>query len=343
VKSLISNHHESPDSGIIISVIIPTLNEAEMITRCLDSLAGCSYPPHKFEVIVVDNGSKDSTVQVAQLYATRVQLTILNRPEATVSKLRNLGASVAQGEILAFLDADCVVPSDWLENAQRHLTPPNNGVIGGFIGIPYDSRWVAQAWYGFGYAPKNGEVSYVPAGNLLVRRSCFVALGGFRDELRTAEDFDLCLRARTAGLPVRGVAEMAVLHLRTPQTLRQFYSRERWHGSHVLKALSRNVGSWADFRACGFALYMLLCGLGIVTGLGCLWITQQSTVLLAALAATLTGAIVGSLFKLRTARKRKGSLLAFVQLIVLHIVFGMARARALISMQLVYPRSEISS
>lgn len=330
-----------PESGIIISVIIPALNEAEMIFKSLESLAESNYPPGKFEVIVADNGSTDATLEVAHSYALHLQLTTFVRPGITVSALRNLGASAARGEILAFLDADCVVPSDWLQNAQRYLSQHANGIIGGFIGIPHDSRWVARAWYGFGYAPRTGAVSYVPAGNLLLRRSCFQELGGFREELRTAEDFDLCLRARSTGISVRGVAEMAVLHLRTPQTLRQFYWRERWHGAHVVRALSKNARNWADFRACGFALYMLLCSIGILAGLGRAGLTQQSNLLLVALAATLAGAIAGSVFKLRTTRRHKRSLLAFSQLVILHVVFGMARARALISMQLVYPRSEI--
>jgi hypothetical protein len=134
---------------------------------------------------------------------------------------------------------------------------------------------------------------------------------------------------------------MAVLHLRTPQTLRQFYSRERWHGAHVVRALARNAGNWTNFRACGFALYMLVCSLGIAAGLGLAWVKGQGTILLAAVAATFAAAIVASLLRLRTTQQREGSLLVVVQLIVLHIVFGFARARALISTQLVYPRSEI--
>jgi glycosyltransferase involved in cell wall biosynthesis len=342
VTSLNSSCHKASESTLI-SVIIPALNEADMIGGCLESLSKSDYPKSKFEVVVADNGSTDATLEIAQSYASRLQLTILRKPGLTVSSLRNQGAAIAQGEILAFLDADCVVLSDWLQNAERYLTKCDSGIVGGSITIPHDSRWVARVWYGFGYAPRNGDVSYVPSGNLLLRRSSLVELGGFSDELRTAEDFDLCLRARGAGLPVRGVAEMAVLHLRTPQTLWQFYSRERWHGAHVGKALWRNIGNWADFRACAFALYMLLCSLGIVSGLGRAWLTQQYGILYAAVAATLAGGIAGSLFKLRTVRGHNRNWLAFSQLIVLHIVFGMARARALISMQTVYPRSEISS
>src|SRR5262249_37760987 len=175
--------------------------EAEMLGGCLESLAAANYSSEKFEVIVADNGSVDATIEVAQSYASRLQLTILRRPGVTVSKLRNFGASLARGEILAFLDADCVVTHKWLQNAELYLTPHRSGILGGFIDIPQNSRWVAQTWYGFGYRPKTGNVSYVPAGNLLLRRSSFVELGGFREELRTAEDFDLCLRARKCGLP----------------------------------------------------------------------------------------------------------------------------------------------
>jgi len=328
---------------ISISVIIPALNEADMIGGCLESLAQSDFPADRFEVIVADNGSTDNTVEVAESYAHRLQLTVLKRPAVTVSRLRNLGAATARGEILAFLDADCLAPRDWLRNLQRHSSAEGSGVVGGYIAILPDSRWVARAWYGSGYAPRSGEVSYVPAGNLAMQRASFLKIGGFGQELRTAEDFDLCLRARGAGFPVRGAAELAVLHLRTPQTLMQFYKRERWHGAHVGKTLLKNIRNWVDFRACAFAAYMLFCTLLALAGLGLVWAAHRYELLLAALVGILAGAVAGTVFKLRTTRQRHRLALTFIQLSVLHIVYGMARARALISMQTAYPRNAISS
>lgn len=341
------NPNNSPDQletsdSLLISVIIPALNEAAMIGRCLEALAQSNYSKTRFEVTVMDNGSTDRTVEIVQSYCGRLDVKVLQRPGVTVSALRNMGAALANGSILAFLDADCLVPSDWLENVERHLARMPAGIVGGYITIPDDSSWIARAWYRLGYAPQSGDVSYVPSGNLIVRRSCFIELRGFSNDLQTAEDFDLCLRARRAGWPVRGVADMAVLHLRTPQTLREFYIRERWHGAHVVLALSKNIGGWSDFRALAFAVYMLVCSIGVVGGLVSELVLRRYTLLLTTLSAMLTGAIVLSLLKLRRVRHWDVAWWALPQLVVLHIVYGMARARALISAQAIYPRSGTS-
>jgi hypothetical protein len=103
------------------------------------------------------------------------------------------------------------------------------------------------------------------------------------------------------------------------------------------------MGNWSDFRACIYAFYMLVCSAGILGGFVAAWLTGKWTLLIMAVVATLVGGIAGSLFKLRTIGEKNRNWLAFSQLTVLHIVFGMARARALIGMQALYPRSEISN
>jgi len=293
-------------------------------------------------VILADNGSSDSTVEIARSFADTLQIRILSRPGVTVSELRNAGAAVARGAILAFLDADCQVPCDWLENAERHLSHSSAGIVGGYIAIPDDSSWIARAWYRLGYAPRTGDVSYVPSGNLLVRRSCFVELRGFMNDLRTAEDFDLCLRARRAGWPVRGAADLAVLHRRTPQSLREFYIRERWHGAHVGLALSKNFGDWSNFRAFAFAVYMLACVLGTLGGLVYGLASHHYLVLFVCLLGIPAGSMVCSLLKLRRVRRCDRRWLAFLQLTALHVTYGLARATALIGTPILYPRGGTS-
>jgi cellulose synthase/poly-beta-1,6-N-acetylglucosamine synthase-like glycosyltransferase len=315
-----------------ISVIIPALNEQEMIGKCLDCLEQTEFPRSLFEVIVVDNGSTDRTMEIGRSYSSRLNIMVLQKANVNISALRNFGAAEAKGKILAFLDADCLVPRDWLRCALQQLQSEDTGIVGGNIFIPPDSRWVARAWYGVGYAPKSGEVSYVPSGNLLVRRSRFLQVGGFNENLKTSEDFDLCVRARTAGLPIRAVAEMAVVHLRTPQTLGAFYRRERWHGTHVVKALRGNLHEMANFRAVAFALYILVCCLGVVAGLGLGLVFQQYTLFAAASFGIIVAPLACSIRKLRTIR---GGLfwMTLLPLTVLHLVYGVARARALVNVE----------
>src|SRR6267154_111138 len=102
--------------GIRISVIIPALNEKAVIGQCLEALSCNRLPATDFEVIVVDNGSSDGTVETVRQFEAPYCLKIIHIEGVHISALRNRGAAEARGEILAFLDADCLAPPKWLTN-----------------------------------------------------------------------------------------------------------------------------------------------------------------------------------------------------------------------------------
>ena len=91
----------------MISIIIPTLNEAKIIESTLRTLAATLTLPH--EVIVSDGGSSDRTAELAARYANTV-VVYSGASRQTIGEGRNDGAKVAAGDFLVFLDADCVVP-----------------------------------------------------------------------------------------------------------------------------------------------------------------------------------------------------------------------------------------
>jgi glycosyltransferase involved in cell wall biosynthesis len=251
------------------SVIIPCLNEEEVIYKCLQSLCLMDYPKGDFEVVTVDNGSTDGTIETAKKFASTLNLRIETLVEGRVTALRNLGASKAAGKYLAFLDADCVVPREWLQVAEQMLAVPETGIIGGHCGITSDSTWVARTWYGYRRTQKSGDVSYVPGANLLVSRANFARVGGFDSSLETNEDCELCQRARRRGLSVIAYPELGVTHLRDPQTLAAFFKKQAWHGKHVLKVFLSHFPSTVNIRPVLFSFYMLvmtlaLCGSAVL-------------------------------------------------------------------------------
>jgi len=251
------SHLQNADSlnvaAIRVSVIIPTLNEEKMIGKCLESLAQSRYPLDGFEVILVDNGSTDHTLEIAQSFSSRLRLTILQRRGVNISGLRNFGAATAKGDVLAFVDADCSVPANWIEKAILHLASEQAGVIGGDYEIPKDSSWVARVWFEVGSPTKDGEVTFVPSGNMLMKSSTFRQIGGFNETIKTSEDCELCFRAREAGFPVWLIREIAVIHWGTPQTLQEFYRKQVWHGTHVAKVFFQNLRARTNFGAVAFA------------------------------------------------------------------------------------------
>jgi glycosyltransferase involved in cell wall biosynthesis len=336
-----------PDTGYIdgpaigsihVSIIIPALNEEEMIGRCLASLVASCFPGNAFEVILVDNGSTDRTLEIAQSFSTQLKLTIQQHAGVNISALRNLGAAIAKGEIFAFLDADCSVPANWIENAVLHLASEPGGVIGGNIDIPEDSRWVARSWYKVGYAPKDGEVTYVPSGNMLMRKSTFLRIGGFNESIMTSEDCELCFRARGAGFTVRAIRDMAVIHWRTPQTLKEFYRREVWHGTHVAKVFFQNIQAMANFRAVAFAFYMLSCSAGVLIGALVAVFLQKYVLLCFAVGGILVGPLLCSIRKMRLVRGKR-FWLNLIPLTLVHMTWGFARARSLVSYRSFSPRA----
>ena len=91
--------------------MIPAKNEQQMIGQCLDAINNLAYDPARYECIVVDNGSVDDTAKIAKQKGAKV----LTLAEGTISALRNCGAKQAQGEYLAFIDADCVIDRELVE------------------------------------------------------------------------------------------------------------------------------------------------------------------------------------------------------------------------------------
>ena len=319
-----------PSSGQIrISVIIPVLNEEVMIGKSLTCLAQSSFRRSCFEVVVVDNGSRDRTLEIVASFSKQLQIRWLQRAGVNISALRNLGAQSARGEILAFLDADCLAPESWLENATRYLLAQPECIVGSRYSIPVDSRWVGRSWYGVGYAPIDGDVAYVPSGDLFIRRSTFLRVGGFDERLATSEDCEFCFRARAAGVAVRAVSELAVIHLGTPQTVLQFYCKHRWHGAHVAKVFLQNMKSVPHLRAVAYALFTLTGLAGVLGGLGAGLILGKYRILELSAASMVGAALACSVGKLRCVAGKR-FWFTVLPLTVLYMTYGMARASALL-------------
>src|SRR5208282_1897857 len=144
-----------------------------------------------------------------------------------------------------------------------------SGIVGAHYEIPEDATWVGRVWCEDRSAEKVGDVSYVPAGDLLLRREVFSQLGGFDESIQTNEDLELCRRAASAGFTVRSYPQLRVVHLGTPRTLEGFYRKQRWHGTHVLTVFLRDPEKRRNRRPVILALYTVSC-LILVLG-GCIW------------------------------------------------------------------------
>lgn len=317
---------EPLDHPLPFSVIIPARNEERNIGRCLEALRQMNFPRESFEVIFVDNGSTDRTVELVESFQNVFSLHILKKANVYIAAVRNAGAAVARGRWYAFLDADCEVRPDWLNRASKSVAEGIKGGFGSFYLIPEKSTWIARQWHEAHEKKPAGETPYLPSGDLFISAEIFHKVGGFDETIQTNEDFELCQRIRGAGLPIVCVPELGVIHWGTPQTLKGFYRKNRWHGMHVFQVFLKNLPALYNFKAVALAAYTLFCLLGIlaaaVVGLkyGSYWLFG------AFLAAFLAPSI---LLGIRQAVSRR-RLSAAIPMTALYLTYGLARASCLL-------------
>ncbi len=209
-----------------VSVIIPAKNEEEMIGDCLSALRNIDFPPDAYEIILVDNGSEDTTVDIAKSHGSKV----FSLPGVTISALRNYGAAKATGEILAFIDADEVVARDWLKNALSAFDDPKIACVGSTPGIPDGATWVEKAWYmQIETRASRAMRSWLASMNMIVRENIFKEMGGFNERLLTCEDVDFGYRL-SERYKILEDKSIAAVHLGEAKTLLQFFRKEMWRG-----------------------------------------------------------------------------------------------------------------
>jgi len=237
------------------SIIIPAKNEELNLPRCLASLAELESPSNIYEVLLIDNGSSDQTVGIAERFGVKVFI----RPEATIAGLRNFGASRAQGQILAFLDADCTVAPDWLHAASIWREHWDVCCFGSPPEAPEDGTWVQKAWFIIRCKQHMVEdVDWLESMNMFTRKDTFATVGGFDEGLITCEDYDLSLRLKQHG---RLVADKRIraIHHGEAATLRRFYQKESWRGRSNLSGLLHHGVHWRELPSLLTPLIYFLC------------------------------------------------------------------------------------
>jgi GT2 family glycosyltransferase len=216
-----------------ISIVIPHLNQLEFLERCLNSLAA-QIARYDVEVIVVDNGSHQLPHDVCSRHAF-VKLEQETTPGP--GPARNRGIAAASGDILAFIDADCIAHRDWLHNLVQVFTDDAcTAIVGGDVRIdPANPGRITmleayEIVFAFRQQHYIEKLGFSGTGNLAMRREAYDAVGPFGG-IEIAEDRDWGRRATQRGYRIRYVPEMIIFHpaRRTFDELRRKCDR---HVSH---------------------------------------------------------------------------------------------------------------
>jgi glycosyltransferase involved in cell wall biosynthesis len=162
-------------------------------------------------------------------------------PRQNISKARNHGARLAKGDILAFIDADCLLCAGWRERVIEVLSRGDVAATGSRYRLPENPCWIEKAWFARRQRPPR-RVKYINSGNLAVRRSDFFAVRGFDETLVTGEDAEFGWRLNQRRYTVLEEPAVGAIHLGNPKDLVSFYRKQKWHG----------MGMYGTFRISKF-------------------------------------------------------------------------------------------
>ncbi|HUA94672.1 MAG TPA: glycosyltransferase [Acidimicrobiales bacterium] len=228
-----------------VSVVIPVLNGEDAVVRCVEACLGQGRPPD--EVIVVDNGSEDSTAERARLAGARV----LSEEARGSSFARNRGWRAADADVVAFTDVDCVPAPDWLEELLAPFDDPSVAGVGGDI-VLMEVHSAGQRWFverHFLDQAKNTESSFLPffaTANAAFRSDVLEELGGFDGVVDPAGDTDFSWRV---GALLHGrlvYRPQAVVHHDVSRDLAEVTGRWRRYAAG-LYLLERRWADWPGF------------------------------------------------------------------------------------------------
>ena len=255
--------HLGPES-CKVSFIIPVLNGEKFLLGCLQHIK--SEMKNTDEIIIVDNGSSDNTVAIATDFGG---IKLIESHGTTVSASRNKGASLASGDLLAFIDCDCRICPGW-RDAAINILKENDSVVatGSHYDLPEKSTWVERAWL-YPRKKRPSEAEYIVSGNLIVKKSAFESIGGFDEELATDEDTDIGRRLREKGFIIIQAPQVRSVHLGNAKTLGQFLRKEYWHATGITQKIGWKYVDRPLLMTFAFILFMLTAAIlvpPVVTG-----------------------------------------------------------------------------
>src|SRR5699024_4124205 len=195
------------------SVIIPTYNDWERLTKCLNALQQQTISRDQYEVIVVDNGERG---EIPSGITLPDWVRLIHEPKPGSYIARNTRAYKARGEFLAFTDSDCIPDINWLASAEKCFNRSSCELVGGRVQIFQDDE---QNIYGYLYERVSAFPQHknVPEGkgvtaNLFVKRTVFEETGGFSSTIKSGGDWEFTQRCVSKGHEMGYFEEVSVLH-----------------------------------------------------------------------------------------------------------------------------------
>jgi glycosyltransferase involved in cell wall biosynthesis len=219
----------------VFSVIIPTLNRPLELTECLRALSSLEYPKERFEIIVVDDGSRMPLDDTVAEFTGTVSIRLVRQSCGGPAAARNAGVSISRGRYLAFTDDDCIPERGWLSAFERLLRADSCILAGGRVlnALPDNAYATAsQMIVDFVrdyYQSGRGTPRFFAANNVAMHVDTFHQMGGFSPIFRTSEDRDFCDRWLAAGYRLVYAPDAMIYHAHR-QDLGSFWKQHLGYG-----------------------------------------------------------------------------------------------------------------
>jgi glycosyltransferase involved in cell wall biosynthesis len=219
-----------PAETPMVSVVICAYNAERTMRSCLESLRKIDYP--NFEVVIVDDGSRDHTADISMEFP---EFRLIRQPNKGLSVARNVGMQAARGELIAYTDSDCVVDPDWLTLIVRSMGEGRFDGCGGPNYAPHEDELVAGCVAASPGAPcpvltADDRAEHLAGCNMVFRKAALLAIGGFDPQFTAAgDDVDICWRMLDAGYSLGFCPAAFVWHFRR-NTVKAYYGQQRGYG-----------------------------------------------------------------------------------------------------------------
>jgi glycosyltransferase involved in cell wall biosynthesis len=228
-----------PSTAPLVSFCIPTKNRERTIAACLESIRAQDYA--RIEIVVIDNGSTDRTVEIARRYADLVEYCDL-----PLGGVRQRSIDRSHGAILALFDDDIVIPHPrWLAQAVAAFQLDQRAsTVWPVLIPPRSAGWVTRCFFDLNeaifLARRRRPSAIFGGGNSLFLRAALDQVGGFNPRIGFGEDFDLAARLKAAAFRVI-LHEDPLIH-DTMFSLPELYRKQQWGAGSVVAHGIENLG-----------------------------------------------------------------------------------------------------
>lgn len=202
---------------MVFSIIIPTYKDWHRLQFCLDAIQKQTFDKGKFEVIIVNN-EEAHQVPDSFIIPPDLAVTLLHEQSSGSYAARNKGLNIAQGEILAFTDSDCIPDVNWLKNAFYHFENNELDRLAGHVELFYKNEnsrnavELYEAAFAFNQRRNVEKFRASITANFFARRVCFSAVGVFDHTKKSGEDFGWNRRANLHDLTLKYGEDVVVFH-----------------------------------------------------------------------------------------------------------------------------------